>query len=94
MIMNDKLSHQLYKTIYPVVVKLDNGGRLYNVVAKFVEECAIARIAINGDKHFIPENIVDVVDYELRLKYDGAFYDNEIRFKTESAFTMFLLRFS
>ena len=85
--MNDKLSHQLYETIYPVVVKLDNG--MYPVWAKFIDESVNNIVSIKG----IP-SVPDYIDQELRLKYDGAFYDGLIRFKTESAFTMFLLRFS
>jgi hypothetical protein len=93
--MNDKLSHQLYKTIYPIVIKLDNIG-MYSAWAKFVEECIITRtrISVNGYHPYITDNPTDFIDYELRLKYDGAFYDSLIRFKSESAVTMFLLRFS
>jgi hypothetical protein len=78
--INDKLSHQLYETIYPVVVKFDNRMAWYAVWANFVEE------SIKG--------VPDYIDQELRLKYDGAFYDGLLRFKTEAALTMFLLRFS
>ena len=87
--INDKLSHQLYEIIYPVVVKFDDGMSWYAVWANFVEESINNMISIKGVR-----DVPDYIDQELRLKYDGAFYDSKLRFKTESAVTMFLLRFS
>lgn len=86
--INDKLSHQLYETMYPVVVNFDN-GMSSAVWAKFIDESINNMISIKG----VP-SVPDYIDQELRLKYDGAFYDSKLRFKTEAAVTMFLLRFS
>ena len=86
--INDKLSHQLYETIYPFVVEFDN-GMSSAVWAKFIDESINNMISIKG----VP-SVPDYIDQELRFKYDGAFYDSKLRFKTEAAVTMFLLRFS
>ena len=92
--INDKLSHQLYETIYPVVVKHDSGG-MYTAWQKFVQQSLDARKFIANDG--VP-SVAEFIDQDLRLNYEGAFYgqfaDVKVRFKSEAAVTMFLLRFS
>lgn len=87
--INDKLSHQLYETIYPVVVKY--GNIVFDKAwQKFVQQSLEARKFTANDGG----QCADHIDYDLRHNYDGAFYDSLVRFKSESAVTMFLLRFS
>jgi hypothetical protein len=87
--MNDMLSQQLYETIYPVVADFRAAGfpphPLNDAWRKFLDET----VDIFGES-----SIDDQIDQELRLKYNGAYYEGEIRFKSESVVTMFALRFS
>jgi hypothetical protein len=87
--IHDKLSRQLYETIYPVVADFRAAGfpphQFNDAWRKFIDET----IDIFGEPA-----IDDQIDQELRLKHDGAYYEGEIRFKSESAVTMFLLRFA
>ena len=93
MIMNDTLSQQLYETIYPVVVKYGDGGfpthTFFTAWGKFVDETVNNIISVKG-----APSVPDSIDQELKLKYDGAYYEGLIRFKSESAVTMFLLRWA
>jgi hypothetical protein len=91
--INDKLSRQLYETMYPVQVGKNDYIPFGMDAAwvKFVDESINNMISIKGKG--VP-SVPDYIDQELRFKYDGAFYDSVLRFKTESAVTMFLLRFS
>ena len=96
--IHDKLSRQLYETLYPVVVQVGNNGYIPFGMgaawAKFVDHTIRTRkFNLVNNTDGVP-SVPDYIDYQLRLNYDGAFYDNEIRFKSESAVTMFLLRFS
>ena len=96
--IHDKLSRQLYETIHPVVVQVGKNGYIPFGMgaawAKFVDHTISTRKfnLVNSNDGVL--SVPDYIDYELRLNYDGAFYDSLIRFKSESAVTMFLLRFS
>jgi len=97
--IHNKLSRQLYETIYPVVVQVGNNGYIPFGMgaawAKFVDHTISTRkyLDLVNNNDGVP-SVPDYIDYQLRLNYDGAFYDSLIRFKSESAVTMFLLRFS